>query len=205
MSEFWSLVVASVPGLVAAVVASHLSARWAVLRLRSEKAFERRMEWYENATRQLLESADRMGSALATLEYDELEDAREAEFDRAMSTIKPLNDILTLGELYSPEATRKQIREFKTATLRLAKQGASAENDDLAGARAPVQGMRTLTYHLANQLAREFRDHVGLVEESRFHRWWRWWTVEHPSCSTLEGYPAADACRSPLPVGEHAE
>ena len=158
-----------VASAVGAFVAAWLSLRFAIPRLRSERAFDRRLLWYEKATSLLITAGNRVNWALAAEVSGRPASALQHTWTEAHQALIDLRGLEIEAELYASnaayEATRTAVQDVSAlghiafATNNLPN---SAEH-----VRKVYEILGKLLFHAASRLAGDVRNHLDLEPLAR--------------------------------------
>jgi hypothetical protein len=159
-------IIAAAGSLIGALIAGFLTTRWALQKLRGERAFDRRLDWLEKVLRMLIDTRLALDSAVFSERCEELAPDRPviwAEFQKRIEELWPL---LNACAAYG---TARMVAEVTLLGSRL-KDGHTAlskvwEGDREAYTSAFVTQMAeaaALMRGLESQVEVEIRNHLGL-------------------------------------------
>lgn len=159
--------------VLAAAVGAYLAARlgftYALSKLKHERAFDRRLVWYEQAVKRLVDSASRINWALATDLAKVEGPERERAWAQAFEGIVALQGLEVEAELYASNSAYNAVREAVRDVTTVARSawGMSGSKETPA---APVRLFEIcfkMLYHAASRLAADVREHLDLNELDR--------------------------------------
>lgn len=158
--------VAAAGSLVGALVAGLLTARWAVQKLRRERAFDRRLDWLEKVLRMLIDTRLALDAAVFREQHAELFDERKGGWAEFQQRIEELWPVVNACPAYG---TARMVAEISVLG-RSIKEGQNAlakawEADQQAYSSAFLSYMAeasVLMRGLEGQIHAEIRHHLGL-------------------------------------------
>lgn len=166
-----------------AFVAAWLSFRYALSRFQRERAFDRRLAWYEKAVTALLGAYDRINWALAADVTQATPEVTRGAWSEAYEALYRLHSLAAESELYASNDAVQVLRDVsgevvflaRATTAQLAKQKDRARFEQLMG----IAGK--MLRHAAATLSSDVRVHLGLPEIER-----EWSIFDHDYRAFLE-------------------
>lgn len=166
----WEQIVATVAASAfGAYVAAHLGFRYALSKLKHERAFDRRLGWYEAAAQRLIETANKLNWALAADVAGVGSDARERAWAEAFESLVGLRGLELEAELFASNSACNAVREAVRDVTTVARSAWEISNDSAI----PVAPSRLfeicykMLYHAASRLAADVREHLELADLDR--------------------------------------
>jgi hypothetical protein len=152
--------------LLGALVAGFLTARWAVQKLRRERAFDRRLDWLEKVLRMLIDTRLALDAAVFSEQHDELMEGRSVAWADFQRRIEELWPVLHACAAYG---TARMVAEISVLGIKI-KEGQKAlshvfDADQQAYVGAFVRYMSdaaVLLRGLEGQVQAQLRHHLGL-------------------------------------------
>lgn len=108
--------VAAVGSLIGALIAGFLTARWAVQKLRGERAFDRRLDWLEKVLRMLIDTRLALDSAVFNEQHEELVEGRNVAWADFQHRIEELWPVLNAASAYG---TARMVAEITVLGTRI--------------------------------------------------------------------------------------
>jgi len=146
---------------VSALAGAWIGARWALVRVRRERAFERRLVWYEQFHAVLKPIQNAFGAALVTHALEGPTPNAREQWRKIGDVIMPIADAATDAEFYAPNKTiatvRRVVEDLRSFPLR-AGQFDQDPKAWLDAARAVNDRLREASV----LLAQDVREHLGL-------------------------------------------
>lgn len=167
VSQLLGTVIASGLGTL---LAAGLGYRYALARFRRERAFDRRLEWYEGAVRILVAAANSINWALAGKLIDLPADDLRKAWSAAYEELLKLRGLEIEAQLYATRAGHRAVEDVVETVTTLAKAIMYAGERDGDGWSVPSRLFeieRKLLLHAAATLASDVREHLGLEEVER--------------------------------------
>jgi hypothetical protein len=164
---------------IGAAAAGAIGFRYAVARFRKERAFDRRLTWYETAVRDLVDGSGKIIRAVNTVRRPHLASGREAAWRDAGDALGRLLSLEAEAELYATDdayyaisRAAEDIRAVSKAAERLASSGpqpasATPSDEQLAKSLQMYDIVSKLMLHAASRLARDVRQHLELDDITR--------------------------------------
>jgi rRNA maturation endonuclease Nob1 len=159
------VITAILPALIAAFIGSWVGAQTALSRFKKERAFERRLQWYERMNTSLLDAAKELAVA-ATIERGiekgiDTESAALTAWSRVQLKHLDVNRVTAEGVLYAKKQSFRTLWDETGALQDLANKTNAFHS--LAGeALQDVEIVKRRLRHAANVLAEDIRAQLGL-------------------------------------------
>ncbi|MFG0313531.1 MAG: hypothetical protein ACF8LL_05025 [Phycisphaerales bacterium] len=155
---------------VGTLLAAGLGYRYALARFRRERAFDRRLEWYEGAVRILVGAANSINWALAGKQIDVPEDEIRKAWSAAYEELLKLRGLEIEAQLYATRAGHRAVEDVVETVTTLAKamMYVGERSDDKWSVPSRLFEIEyKLLLHAAATLASDVREHLGLEEVER--------------------------------------
>lgn len=149
---------------VGAFVAAYLGFRYAMTRLKKERAFDRRLEWYENTCRLLTDVAGKLNWAAGADLVGGAPEERARAWAEENAGLASLRGIEVSAEMYASDGAYQALAEAMndvTSTARSVWIASRVANTRVDEGRL-YEICRKLLYHAASRLATDIRDHLDL-------------------------------------------
>jgi hypothetical protein len=144
---------------------------FAMSRFRKERAFERRLTWYEAAVKKLVESANDLNWALAGDMIGAKAEARTQAWSAAYNSLLRLRGLEIEAQLYATadgyEAVSAVVEHVSTISTAVMYKGERDASGDWAVPTRLFEIERKLLLHAASTLASDVREHLQLDELKR--------------------------------------
>jgi hypothetical protein len=146
--------------VVSALAGGYLAARLAVLRLRKQRAFDRRLQWYERSHRRTVEAWHEVKDALSDAERDP---AFVPVLRSVLQThLRTVRQLRTVGVLYASPQVYKRIasilREHHSYLTTVRESGKSEDERSIMMARQLSESLISAAY----AISAEVRSHLQL-------------------------------------------
>lgn len=154
---------------VGAFVAAYFGFRYAMTRLKKERAFDRRLQWYEETCKLLTDVANKLNWAAAADLAQVSKEQKSRAWSEAQQGLASLRGVEVSAEMYASDAAYQAVSEAMTDVTTVAKTAfiASQVPDvEVRGDRL-FEICRKLLYHAASRLATDVRAHLDLEPVSR--------------------------------------
>lgn len=155
---------------VGTLLAAAVGYRYALARFRKERAFDRRLAWYEQAVRTLVSGANHLNWALAGELINVAEPDQKAAWSNAYRELLKLNGLEIEAQLYATRAGHKAVEDVVAAVTTIAQAimhvGDRIEAEWYVPSRL-FEIERKLLLHAAATLASDVREHLGLEDIDR--------------------------------------
>jgi hypothetical protein len=158
--QFFGTLIASALG---AFLAAWLGFRYALRKVQAERAFDRRLEWYENAVRRLLETATKLHWTFAADEAKLSAVQMERVLAESYEAVAALRALQVEAELYATNATYAAIEEAVADATHVSHAAVAFRYmEDATPPGRLLQITCKILYHAASRLATDVRDHLRL-------------------------------------------
>lgn len=161
--------IATVIGAAAgAFAAAYFGFRYGWFSLKRERAFDRRLEWYEKATARLVDAGNRINWAQAAVLIGASDSQRKKAWSDVHQALVDLRGFELEAEMYASNDAYEAVREAMRDVSHVA--GAAyrmAENASDDSPERLYEICQKLLYHAASRLAADVRDHLELEPISR--------------------------------------
>ena len=151
---------------VGAFFAAWLCFRYALSRFQRERAFDRRLAWYEKAVGMLLGAYDRINWALAGDLIVTSSEERQRACSEAYEALYRLRSLAAEAELYSAPESVDVVREVSEQVIAIAQAShggaAGTEGLPLPPPERLISLAGKMLRHAAATLSADLREHLGL-------------------------------------------
>lgn len=156
---------------IGTAIAGAIGIRYGLSKLKKERAFEKRLHWYEEAVKTLLDGAERIE---AGIRYSREERDSHFPFDLPKYVEPPLSRVVRLrfeAELYASASAHEAVVEAVEQVTLLASMKEPPTLGSPPGAPRPIVTMLVIVSkmmrHAASRLADDVREHLELEPITR--------------------------------------
>lgn len=161
------IVLTACASLVGALIAGFFTTRWALQKLRGERAFDRRLDWLEKVLRMLIDTRLALDKAVFNERHDELAEERPSSWTEFQQRIEDLWPVVNACPAYGTARMVAEITllgsRLKEGQAALAQQWEGGQHQDYGEAYlSSMDEASVLMRGLEAQVEGEIRNHLGL-------------------------------------------